>query len=114
MGDIHISTLGLVDCEECAIAQNLTYTRDRATRQRALEKSLVETLLDRWNIVAWHVPTHDDALECGITVRRALPLRSEQDILGTFHTSLLLLVSIPFIGVPSFHINPSISAQNSI
>ena len=33
---------------------------------------------------------------------------------GTVHTSLLLLVSIPFIGVPSFRINPSISAQNSI
>jgi hypothetical protein len=52
-----------------AILQYHAHARDRVPRQGALLQRLIESLLDCRNVIAWHVPTYDDALESSILPR---------------------------------------------
>jgi len=66
---------GRVDCVECPIAKYHSYARNRVSRQRALLERLVEALLDRRDVIARHVPTHDHALERGVLPGLGVHLR---------------------------------------
>src|SRR6266852_9974108 len=54
---------------KCAILQYHAHARDRVPRQGALLQRLVKSLLDCRNVIARHIPTHDDTFEFSILPR---------------------------------------------
>lgn len=68
----HYNTMPLVrllSYMERAVVQDHAHVGDWVPGQCVVLEPLEEAVLERWDVVAWHVPAHHDALDLGILPR---------------------------------------------